>query len=396
MNGSKELFLKYLGQTSPYPLGLEVSKAEGCYLYDPSGKKYLDLISGFSVNNLGHSNPGIIKAIHEQVDLYLHTMVYGELIQSPQVKYAWELVNNLPDSLNQVYFVNSGSEAVEGALKLAKRYTGKHEIVCFRNAYHGSTHGALSVMGNETYKTAFRPLLPSIKIIEFNNLVALESISTATAGVIIEPIQAEAGISVAESDFFKALLNRCREVGALLIFDEIQTGFGRTGTLFNFEQTGIVPDILLLAKALGGGMPLGAFIASSEIMSHLTHNPALGHITTFGGHPVCCAAGLASLEILLEGKLILRANHLEKLIRENLKHKSILEIRGKGLLLAAKLDSESRVTRFFDLSLTNGLLFDYFLFCKDSIRITPPLIMTDEETLDMCRIIIETLDQSGE
>ncbi len=395
MNGSKELFLKYLGQTSPYPLALEVIRAEGCYLYDPSGKKYLDLISGFSVNNLGHSNPRIIEAIRNQAGLYLHTMVYGELIQSPQIKYARELVNNLPDSLNQVFFVNSGSEAVEGALKLAKRFTGKHEIVCFRNAYHGSTHGALSVMGNEMYKNVFRPLLPSIKILEFNSLSALESISTSTAGVIIEPIQAEAGILTAESNFFKALLNRCREVGALLIFDEIQTGFGRTGTLFAFEQTGIIPDILLLAKALGGGMPLGAFIASSDIMSYLTHDPALGHITTFGGHPVCCAAGLASLEIILEQKLFLRANQLEQLIRKNLRHSSILEIRGKGLLLAAKLDSESRVTRFFDLCLKNGLLFDYFLFCKDSIRITPPLIMTNEEALGMCKLIAETLDQTG-
>ncbi len=396
MDGSKELFLKYLGQTSPYPLALEIARAEGCYLYDPSGRKYLDLISGFSVNNLGHSNPRIIKAIREQAGLYLHTMVYGELIQSPQVKYAMKLVDNLPERLNQVYFVNSGSEAVEGALKLAKRFTGKHELVCFENAYHGSTHGALSVMGSETYKTAFRPLLPSIKILKFNDPEALDAITEATACVIIEPIQAEAGILTAEPGFFKALLNRCREVGALLLFDEIQTGFGRTGSLFAFEQTGIVPDILLLAKALGGGMPLGAFIASSEIMSHLTHDPSLGHITTFGGHPVCCAAGLASLEIILEQKLYLRAGQLEKLIRENLRHPSILEIRGKGLLLAARLDSESRVNKFFDLSLKNGLIFDYFLFCKDSIRITPPLIMTDAEAMEMCKLITETLNQTGE
>ncbi len=396
MNGSKELFLKYLGQTSPYPLGLEVARAEGCYLYDPEGKKYLDLISGFSVNNLGHANPRIIKAICDQAGDYLHTMVYGELIQSPQVNYARLLVNNLPPELNQVYFVNSGSEAVEGALKLAKRVTHRHEIACFRNAYHGSTHGALSVMGNEMYKTAYRPLLPSIRILEFNYLPSLESISRATAAVIIEPIQAEAGILTAEPGFFKALRNRCSEVGALLIFDEIQTGFGRTGSLFAFEQTGIVPDILLLAKALGGGMPLGAFIASAEIMSQLTHHPALGHITTFGGHPVCCAAGMASLEIILEGKLYLRALELEKIIRRNLRHPSIIEIRGKGLLLAAKLDSETRVSRFFELSLKNGLIFDYFLFCKDSIRITPPLIMTDAEAAEMCERILDTLNQTGE
>jgi acetylornithine/succinyldiaminopimelate/putrescine aminotransferase len=395
MNGSKELFLKYLGQTSPFPIGLEISRAEGCYLYDPSGKKYLDLISGFSVSNLGHSHPRIIQAIREQAGLYLHTMVYGELIQSPQVMYAKELVNNLPESLNQVFFVNSGSEAVEGALKLAKRYTGKHELVCFANAYHGSTHGALSVMGNEKFKTAFRPLVPSVRILEFNSMDSLDAISTATAAVIIEPIQAEAGIISGETNFFKALSNRCREVGALLLFDEIQTGFGRTGTLFAFEQLGVVPDILLLAKALGGGMPLGAFIASANIMNSLTHYPALGHITTFGGHPVCCAAGLASLQIILEQKLFTRARVLERIIRKKLHHPAILEIRGKGLLLAAKLDSRDRVNQFFNLSLEKGLLFDYFLFCNDSIRIAPPLVMSDGEAGEMCSLIIDTLDHTG-
>lgn len=395
MDGSKELFLKYLGQTSPYPLGLEVARAEGCYLYDTSGKKYLDLISGFSVSNVGHCHPHIIKAIREQAGLYLHTMVYGELIQSPQVLYAKKLINNLPDSLNQVFFVNSGSEAVEGALKLSKRYTGRPELVCFTNAYHGSTHGALSVMGNETFKTAFRPLVPSVRILEFNNIDSLDAISTTTAAVIIEPIQAEAGILNGEINFFKALSNRCREVGALLLFDEIQTGFGRTGSLFAFEQLCVIPDILILAKALGGGMPLGAFIASAEIMSTLTHNPVLGHITTFGGHPVCCAAGLASLQIILEQRLFIRARKLEKLIREKLKHPAILEIRGKGLLLAAKLDSQDRVNQFFNTSLEKGLLFDYFLFCKDSIRIAPPLVMSDAEAVEMCKLIIETLDLTG-
>jgi len=395
MNGSKELFLKYLGQTSPFPLGLEVARAEGCYLYDPSGKKYLDLISGFSVSNLGHSHPRIIRAITTQAEQYLHTMVYGELIQSPQVQYARELVQNLPGSLNQVFFVNSGSEAVEGALKLAKRLTGRPELVCFSNAYHGSTHGALSVMGNEMYKTAFRPLLPSVRILDFNNIESLNAISRNTAAVILEPIQAEAGIITGKIDFIKSLAKRCREVGALLIFDEIQTGFGRTGTLFAFEQLGVVPDILLLAKALGGGMPLGAFISSAEKMNSLTHHPALGHITTFGGHPVCCAAGLTSLQIILEQKLHERALELENLIRKKLQHPSIREIRGKGLLLAAQLDSPDRVNRFFDLSLQNGMLFDYFLFCKDSIRIAPPLIMTNSEAEEMCGLIIETLDQAG-
>lgn len=392
MTDSKELFLKYLGQTSPYPIGLEVSRAEGCYLFDPAGKKYLDLISGFSVSNLGHSHPAIVKAIRDQAGLYLHTMVYGELVQSPQVQYARELIINLPENLNRVFFVNSGSEAVEGALKLAKRYSGRHELVCFSNGYHGSTQGALSVMGNETYKMAFRPLLPSVRILEYNNPDMLDAISTATAAVIIEPIQAEAGIITGDIDFLKALSNRCREVGALLLYDEIQTGFGRTGTLFAFENTGVVPDILILAKALGGGMPLGAFIAGDTVMDSLTHHPALGHITTFGGHPVCCAAGLAALRIILEQKLYGRAHELEKIIRENLKHPSILEIRGKGLLLAVKLDSPERVNRFFGLSLGKGLLFDFFLFCKDSIRIAPPLIMSDDEARDMCNLITEVLD----
>jgi len=395
MDSSKELFLKYIGQTSPYPIGLEVSRAEGCYLYDPSGKKYLDLISGFSVSNLGHCHPMITRAICDQAGLYLHTMVYGEVIQSPQFMYAKELVNSLPDNLNQVFFVNSGSEAVEGALKLAKRYTGKHELVCFKNAYHGSSHGALSVMGNEKFKTAFRPLLPSVRILDFNDMDSLNAISTATAAVIIEPIQAEAGIINGNPEFFKSLSNRCREVGALLLFDEIQTGFGRTGSLFAFEQLGVVPDILLLAKALGGGMPLGAFIASSEIMGTLTHHPVLGHMTTFGGHPVCCAAGLAALKIIKEQKLYARAAQLETLIRKKLHHPSILEIRGRGLLLGARLDSPERANRFFKLSLENGLLFDCFLFCDDCIRVAPPLIMTDREAEEMCERIMDVLDQTG-
>jgi len=395
MTDPKKLFLQYLGQTTPFPLGLEVAKAEGCYLYDPSGKKYLDLISGFSVSNLGHSNPRIVEAIREQAGLYLHTMVYGELVQSPQVRYAKELISNLPPTLNQVFFVNSGSEAVEGALKLAKRFTGRHEIVCFRDAYHGSTHGALSVMGNEFYKTAFRPLLPSIRILDFNDITSLNGITESTAAVIIEPIQAEAGIIVGTPAFLKALSKRCREVGTLLLFDEIQTGFGRTGSLFAFEKMGVIPDILILAKALGGGMPLGAFISSKEILTTLTHHPSLGHITTFGGHPVSCAAGLASLQIILENKLFNRASELEILIREKIKHPSIIEIRGKGLLLAVKLDSSKRVDDFFNLSLRNGLLFDYFLFCKDSIRIAPPLIISDFEALEMCDLITATLDQTN-
>ncbi|MFO7617062.1 MAG: aspartate aminotransferase family protein [Bacteroidales bacterium] len=390
----KELFLKYVGQTSPYPLGLEVARAEGCFLYDPQGKKYFDLISGFSVSNIGHSNPRVIEAIREQAGRYLHTMVYGELVQTPQVMLARTLVDHLPAPLEMVYFVNSGAEAVEGALKLAKRQTGRHQLVCFSNAYHGSTHGALSIMGSETYKTAFRPLLPSVKILEFNSINQLNEIDQTTAAVIVEPIQAEAGIILPNPGFLAAIRKRCNETGALLIFDEIQTGFGRTGSLFALGHEHVTPDILVLAKALGGGMPLGAFISSREMMLTLTSNPALGHVTTFGGHPVSCAAGLASLNLILEEKLPEKADKKGKLIRERLIHRHIKEVRGRGLLIAARLDSPERVNRFFANSLKNGLLFDFFLFCKDSIRIAPPLIISGEEIDEMIRLILKTLDES--
>lgn len=391
---SKELFLRHVGQTSPYPIGLEICRAEGCFLYGPDGQRYFDLISGFSVSNIGHANPRIIEAIRNQAGQYLHTMVYGELVQAPQVKLAKKLVENLPPSLEMVYFVNSGAEAVEGALKLAKRCTGRHETICFSNAYHGSTHGALSVMGSEEFKRSFRPLLPSVRILEFNNFDQIDQITRQTAAVIVEPIQAEAGIIVPEEGYLAAIRQKCLGTGTLLIFDEIQTGFGRTGTLFALEQEGVTPDILVVAKALGGGMPLGAFIASRELMLSLTSNPVLGHVTTFGGHPVSCAAGLASLEVILEGNLPEAAARKGQIIRKKLVHKYIKDIRGRGLLIAARLDSPDRVTRFFDNSLRNGLLFDYFLFCKDSIRIAPPLIISEEEIDEMISLVLKTLDES--
>lgn len=394
MTGYKDLFLKYLGQTSPFPIGLEIVGAEGCYLIDNQGNKILDLISGFSVSNLGHANPAVVQAIKSQVDQYLHTMVYGELVQSPQVKYAKRLIECLPGEFQQVFFVNSGSEAVEGALKLAKRFTGRHELVTFRNAYHGSTQGALSVMGNEVYKSRFRPLLPSVRILDFNDIDSLKAITNSTAAVIVEPLQAEAGILSATEEFMSLLSDRCRSTGALLLFDEIQTGFGRTGKLFAMEHFNVVPDILILAKALGGGMPLGAFIARSEIMQSLTNNPILGHITTFGGHPVSCAAGLAALDQIIELKLPQRAIEAEKMIRNQLAHPAIIEIRGKGLLLAARLRNKELVGKFFRLSVQNGLLYDYFLFCNDSIRIAPPLVISDAEILEMCDRIVRTLDQA--
>jgi len=395
MDRSKEFFLQYLGQTSPYPIGLEIDHASGVFVYDPTGKRYFDLISGFSVSNIGHGNPEVVQAIKDQTDKYLHTMVYGEYVQSPQVNYAKALISQLPAPLGQVFFTNSGAEAVEGALKLAKRYTGRHELICFKNAYHGSTQGALSVMGNEIYKRAFRPLIPSVKILDFNNFEQLKEISSGTAAVIVEPIQAEAGIITPAEGFLEALAGKCRETGTLLLLDEIQTGFGRTGRLFNFMWYKFVPDILILAKALGGGMPLGGFIASGEIMSTLTHDPMLGHLSTFGGHPVSCAAGLASLNYILNENLPSRALNLEKIIRSRLIHPTIRTIRGKGLMLAMIMDSEERVKRFFDLSLEQGLMFDYFLFCRDAIRVAPPLTITPEELDEMCSLILETLDKTG-
>jgi len=300
---NRQLFLRHLGQTSPDPMLLEIVRAEGVYMYGKDGRKYIDLISGVSVSNTGHRHPAIVKAVKAQLDNYMHLMVYGEMIQSPQVRYAHRITSLLPESLNSCFFVNSGSEAVEGAMKLSKRYTGRNRIIYFRNAYHGSTQGALSIQGSELYRNAFRPLLPDTLQIDFNDEEALRHIDPATACVIAEPVQAEAGVIHPENDFLKKVRKRCDETGALLVFDEVQTGFGRTGSLFAMERFGVTPDILILAKALGGGMPLGAFIASSDIMSSLTSEPALGHITTFGGHPVCCAAGLASLDVILDENL---------------------------------------------------------------------------------------------
>ena len=300
---NRQLFLRHIGQTSPSPLMIEIVKAEGVFLYGPSGEKYLDMISGVSVSNTGHRHPKVTQAIKDQVDDYLHLMVYGEFIESPQIRYAEKIISILPESLNSCFFVNSGSEAVEGALKLAKRYTGRSKIIYFRDSYHGSTHGALSIQGSEFYKNSFRPLLPDIFQSEFNGNEVFDLIDSDTACVITEPVQAEAGVIFPSDNFLSGLRNKCTETGTLLIFDEVQTGFGRIGSMFAIDRFGVIPDILVLAKALGGGMPLGAFISSGEIMSSLTFNPPLGHITTFGGHPVCCAAGLASLEVLIEENL---------------------------------------------------------------------------------------------
>jgi acetylornithine/N-succinyldiaminopimelate aminotransferase len=391
---NRQLFLQNLGQTSVAPMMLEIVRAEGIYMYGPDGKKYIDLISGVSVSNTGHCHPKVVEAVKNQVDQYMHLMVYGEFIQYPQVKYAERLVGILPPSLNSCYFVNSGSEAVEGGLKLAKRYTGKSRIISFKNSYHGSTHGALSIQGSELYRNAFRPLLPDTFQIGFNDEKSLDFIDNNTACVIVEPVQGEAGIIYPENDFLLKIRKRCDKTGTLLIFDEIQTGFGRLGHMFAIDRFGVVPDILLLAKALGGGMPLGAFISSREIMSALVTNPSLGHITTFGGHPVCCAAGMASLNVLIEEKLIENCILKSSLFKKELVHPLISEVRGEGLLLAVQLNDPSYIQYVITHAPDYGLVLDYFLFRGNSFRIAPPLIINEEEIILACKLLNKLLDNA--
>ncbi|MBN2632559.1 MAG: aspartate aminotransferase family protein [Bacteroidales bacterium] len=394
MLSNRQLFLHHLGQTSTAPLMLEIVKAEGITMYDISGHTYIDLISGVSVSNTGHRHPDVVEAIKAQTGSYLHLMVYGEMIQSPQVKYATRLAELLPAGLESVYFVNSGSEAVEGAMKLAKRFTGRTRIIYFRNSYHGSTHGALSIQGSELYRNDFRPLLPDTIQAGFNDPDAASLIDDHTACVILEPVQAEAGVILPEPGFLEALREKCTEKGALLVFDEVQTAFGRTGSLFAFERFGVLPDILVLAKALGGGMPLGAFISSRTIMSSLVKDPQLGHITTFGGHPVCCAAGLASLEVILKEQLAEKASPKSQLFRELLKHDLVTEIRGEGLLLAVQLKTPAHTGYIIANAPRHGLILDYFLFCSDSFRIAPPLIITDNEIKEACSKLISLFDEA--
>ncbi len=390
----REIFLRHVGQTSRKPLLLHIDRAENIYLYDTQGKRYIDLCSGVSVSNLGHRHPAVVSAVRDQVERYMHLMVYGEMIESPQVQYAKLLVDNLPQSLNSVYFVNSGSEAIEGAMKLAKRYTGRFEIVSFWNAYHGSTHGALSIMGDLNFTRAFRPLLPDIRRLDFGVEDQISQITHKTAAVVVEPIQAEAGVIVPSKQYMQALRRRCDEVGCLLIFDEVQTGFGRTGRLFAFEHFDVVPDILVVAKAAGGGMPLGAFISDKKIMDTLTYRPALGHITTFGGHPVSCAAGKAALEVILQQNLPEQAQQKgQKFINLLKDHPKIKDIHGIGLLISVQLQDEDYLNRFMDRLVDNGLVTDVFLFARDSFRIGPPLIITDEQIEEIVAIIRRTLDE---
>jgi acetylornithine/N-succinyldiaminopimelate aminotransferase len=400
MTKLKKDFYGFLAQTSKTPVGLEIVSAKEIWLKDVKGRKYLDLISGIAVSNLGHGHPSVIKAIKKQADKHTHVMVYGEYIQSSQVQFAKKICSLLPKSLNSVYFVNSGSEAVEGALKLAKRYTGRMEMVSFTNAYHGSTHGSLSVMGDETLKIPFRPLLPGITILPYNDTKALQSITKKTACVIIEPIQGEAGTIVPAKAFLQALEKQCRKTGTLLIADEIQSGFGRTGKLFAFEHFGITPDIVTIGKALGGGLPLGGFIANRKIMQTLSDNPVLGHITTFGGHPLCCASGLAALEVVTKERLHVKATKKEKLFRSLLKHPAIKEIRGKGLMLALEFNDENICKKVIDRCLSyarspgkKGIISDWFLFRPGAMRIAPPLIIKETEIKYACSVIIKAIKE---
>lgn len=388
MLSNRQLFLNHVAQTSSAPLMLEIERAEGMYLYAADNKKYLDLIAGISVSNLGHSHPEVVKAVKEQAEKYMHLMVYGEFVESPQVKYAQRLNELLPHKLNNVYFTNSGAEATEGAMKLTKRVTGRTQLISFKNGYHGSTQGALSMMGDESFKRKFRPLLPDTLQIEFNSESDLEKISCRTAAVVIEPIQAESGVTLATQNFVSQLRKKCDEVGALLIFDEAQTGLGRTGKMFAFEHYGVVPDILLLAKALGGGMPLGAFISSKEIMNSLSENPVLGHITTFGGHPVCCAAGLAALEVLINENLITQVEAKGKLFENLLGSQRIKRI---GLMMALEFESFAQNKKIIDRCIERGVLTDWFLFAPHCLRIAPPLIISEEEIKLACHIILESI-----
>ena len=384
-------FLNHLAQTSDAPLALDIVKAQGNYLYDSAGKAYLDLIGGISVCNVGHTHPKVVAAIQKQAASYLHVMVYGELIQSPQVDYASQLAQLLPNPLSAVYFTNSGSEATEGAIKLARRVTGKVEIVAAHKSYHGSTLGALSVMGDEYWRNAFRPLMPGVWHHDYNSEAFLNAINEKTACVIIEAVQAESGVNMPDKEWMQALRKKCSALGALLIVDEIQTGFGRTGKMWGFEHSDIIPDIVLLGKALGGGMPLGAFVASKEHMQQLTNNPVLGHITTFGGHPVSCAAGIAALDVLREEQLIEQIEEKSKLFVEALHHEKIKYIRAKGLLIAIELESSELVLASIQGCLTNNLFSDWFLFAPNCIRIAPPLTISLDEIRNACAAIKQVL-----
>lgn len=389
---NKQLFQLHVGQTSAYPMEVEIERAEDIYLYGTNGKKYIDLISGIAVSSLGHSHPKIVQAVQHQAAAHMHVMVYGEFVQNPQVQLAKALSDSLPDPLDNVFFVNSGSEAIEGAMKLAKRYTGRHELISCHHSYHGATHGALSLGSEETFKQAFMPLLPGIKNIGFGDEKDLEWITDKTAAVIIETVQGEAGVRIASKSYYKKLRERCSETGALLILDEIQTGFGRTGKFWGFEHYDIVPDVITSAKGMGGGMPIGAFISSRAIMSALQTDPVLGHITTFGGHPVSCAASLALMDELMNARIFEKAEEKAAMFKKHLVHPKIKEIRHLGLMMAVEFDSFEQVSSIIKNCMDYGLITDWFLFCDQAIRIAPPLIITEDQIIESCEILLKAIE----
>ena len=393
MSSAKDIFKKHQAQTFPFPSCLEIASAKGSYIYDVNGKAYLDFIAGVSACTLGHSNPIITDSVKHQLDKYSHVMVYGEYIQSPQYKLAQLLANNLPNNLSTTYFTNSGAEAIDGAMKLAKRATGRPEIISCKDSYHGSTQGALSIMGNEEHKAKYRPLLPSCNQIIYNDVESLVNITKQTAAVVIEPIQGGTGFVTPSNNFLQKVREKCNETQTLLIFDEIQTCFGRLGTLFGFEKYDVIPDILCIAKGMGGGMPIGAFISSWKLMNLLTFEPKLGHITTFGGHPVNCAASLATLEYLLANDTMQEVEKKEQLFRLHLKHPKIKEIRGKGLMLAMEFNDWGLTKKVVEQCVEKGLILFYFLFTKTAIRITPPLTISEKEIIEGCNIIKGILKQ---
>ena len=393
----RKQFLQHVGQTSPSPMLIEVARAEGSFFYTPEGKRYFDLVAGVSVSNVGHANPDVVRAVQEQAAQYMHVMVYGEMVERPQVEYARRITELLPEGIDCLYFVNSGAEAVEVALKLAKRYTGRTELISMRRAYHGSTHGAMSMMGapeGEEWKAEFRPLLPDVKSINFNSFEDLQKITTRTAGVLCEVVQGEAGVRLPNPEWLTALRERCTEVGALLIFDEIQTGMGRTGSMFAATKYGITPDVVCLAKAFGGGMPLGGVASNKQILDSFTHNPCLGHITTFGGHPACCAAGLAALNYLTNNNIVEQVEPKGALFEERLKsHPRVLEIRRSGLLLALELGKAEYLYRLMEIFKEVGIMSDWFLYCDTAFRISPPLTISEAEIEECSALIHEALDR---
>lgn len=392
----RQLFLSLVAQTSDLPLlgvDINIQSARGSILTDIHQKTYIDFISGISVSNVGHCHPKVVEAIQKQAETFMHLMVFGEFNQSPQVAYAERLLQLLPAELDNIYFTTGGSEAIEGAMKLAKRATGRAEFISFKNAYHGSTQGALSLMSDEYFKNAYRPLLPGIRYLDYNQLSHINEITTNTAAVFAEVVQGEAGVRAGDSLFLKALKSRCRQTGTLLVFDEIQTGFGRTGKLFAFEHHDVVPDILCMAKGMGGGLPVGAFIAGKSLMSKLSHNPVLGHINTFGGNAVALAAAGAALEVLMDEKLCERAYDIELKIKKHLKHPLLKELRITGALGAMEFGDQELSLKICKALIENGLITDWFLFCPTALRIAPPLTITDDELEEACKIILKVLDQ---